>query len=128
MQLPSWLIDATGAQPFANNPANNFQPTLGDAMQGIGHSMMSHYRRDPTEAPGGPPTPPALPGDSMGQTMQQPQLPGMLPGMQPPPRIPPMNINPSPVAPQLWTGQGAAQVGRQPLDLGSVLAMLQGMR
>lgn len=44
MQLPDWLIKATGAQQFANNPANGFVPTLGDAFQGIGHSMAEHYR------------------------------------------------------------------------------------
>lgn len=43
--LPAWLIKATGANAFANNPANGFQPTLGDALQGVGHSMMEHYRR-----------------------------------------------------------------------------------
>lgn len=45
MQLPQWLIHATGAQSFANNPLNGFTPTIGDALQGIGHSMMEHYRR-----------------------------------------------------------------------------------
>jgi hypothetical protein len=45
MQLPSWLANLTGATQFANNPANNFAPTFGDALQGIGHSMAEHYRR-----------------------------------------------------------------------------------
>jgi len=42
--IPSWLAALTGAQRFANNPANGFAPTLGDALQGIGSSMMQHYR------------------------------------------------------------------------------------
>lgn len=44
MQVPNWLAALTGARQFANNPANNYNPTLGDAFQGIGHSMMQHYR------------------------------------------------------------------------------------
>ena len=58
MQLPDWLIKATGAAQFANNPNNGFQPTIGDALQGIGHSMMENYRRDlapsGSQAPGVP--------------------------------------------------------------------------
>jgi hypothetical protein len=54
MELPSWLMNATGAGAFANNPANGFKATLGDAMQGIGHSMMEHYRHGQgTQAPQG---------------------------------------------------------------------------
>ena len=45
MTIPAWFANMTGAQAFAQNPANGFQPTLGDAFQGIGHSMMEHYRR-----------------------------------------------------------------------------------
>lgn len=44
MAIPSWLANLTGANAFANNPANGFQPTFGDALQGIGHDMMQHYR------------------------------------------------------------------------------------
>lgn len=44
MAIPSWLVNAAGAMQFANNPANGFQPTMGDVAQGIGHSMMEHYR------------------------------------------------------------------------------------
>lgn len=40
----SWLSALTGGQNFANNPANGFQPTAGDHLQGIAHSMMQHYR------------------------------------------------------------------------------------
>lgn len=58
--LPSWLAQI--GQGFANNPANGFKATLGDVMQGIGHSMMENYRRDMTPSgsqtggvPGGSP-------------------------------------------------------------------------
>ena len=42
--LPSWITALTGADKFANNPENGFAPTWGDALQGIGHSLMQHYR------------------------------------------------------------------------------------
>jgi hypothetical protein len=45
MNIPTWLSKMTGAEAFATNPNNMFQPTLGDALQGIGHSMAEHYRR-----------------------------------------------------------------------------------
>lgn len=62
MAIPSWLAALTGAGQFANNPANGFQPTFGDALQGIGHSMAEHYRQGqnatstptPMPAPGAP--------------------------------------------------------------------------
>lgn len=65
--LPDWFSKITNAAAFANNPANGFQPTLGDAMQGIGNSMMEHYRRNlqpsgtgtPGVPGGGPPAAPA---------------------------------------------------------------------
>ncbi len=44
MIIPNWLSALTGAKQFANNPRNNFQPTFGDGLQGIGHSMMQHHR------------------------------------------------------------------------------------
>lgn len=44
MQLPSWLAGLTGADKFANNPANGFRATFGDMAQAAGHSIMQHYR------------------------------------------------------------------------------------
>jgi hypothetical protein len=44
MQLPSWLAGLTGADKFANNPANGFQANLGDLAQAAGHSLLQHYR------------------------------------------------------------------------------------
>lgn len=44
MQLPSWLAGLTGADKFANNPANGFSANIGDMMQAAGHSMAQHYR------------------------------------------------------------------------------------
>lgn len=61
MNIPPWLAALTGAGQFANNPANNFAPTFGDGLQGIGHSMMQHYRGQ-----GGQPAQPA--GAPLGQT------------------------------------------------------------
>ena len=46
-KLPDFLSKATGAANFADPLKNGGLPTLGDAMQGIGHSMMTHYRGDP---------------------------------------------------------------------------------
>ena len=46
MQLPNWLAGLTNARTFANNPENNFQPTFGDALQGIGNSMATHWQRN----------------------------------------------------------------------------------
>lgn len=46
MAIPDWLAGLTNARQFANNPANNFQPTMGDALQGIGSSMATHWRRN----------------------------------------------------------------------------------
>lgn len=72
MQVPSWLTQASGAQAFANNPANGFQPTMGDVAQGIGHSMMQHYRRadgqPEAQAQGAAPAPAAMaqPGMQFG--------------------------------------------------------------
>lgn len=42
--LPNWLAGLTGADKFANNPANGFGATLGDMAQAAGHSMAQHYR------------------------------------------------------------------------------------
>lgn len=84
MDIPPWLAKATGANPFAMNPANGFNPTVGDAMQGIGHSMMEHYRRNSA-----PQTPAAGGGGN-------PML-GILGGM-----IPPMGI----LGNQLMQGMG----------------------
>ena len=52
MQIPAWLAALTNANKFANNPANGFRPTLGDALQGIGSDMLRHYRGLPNPAAG----------------------------------------------------------------------------
>jgi hypothetical protein len=44
MNIPNWLAGLTGANKFANNPANGFQATLGDLLQAGGHSILQHYR------------------------------------------------------------------------------------
>lgn len=44
MNLPNWLAGLTGANRFANNPANGFRANLGDMAQAAGHSMLQHYR------------------------------------------------------------------------------------
>lgn len=49
MNIPPWLANMTGAWDQAKNPANGFMPTMGDALQGIGHSMATYART------GGPP-------------------------------------------------------------------------
>lgn len=62
MAIPGWLVQASGAMKFANNPANGFAPTMGDVMQGIGHSLAEHYRNGQGVAPGAAPAPaPAAP-------------------------------------------------------------------
>lgn len=78
MQLPSWLAGLTGAKEFANNPANGNVPTWGDAMQGIGHSMMENYRR----TPGQPAAPSAsqTPGVPGGGQLRLPQPQQAQPG------------------------------------------------
>lgn len=99
-QLPQWLVAATGAQQFANNPANNFMPTAGDALQGIGHSMMEHYRRSmdmpapsgsqPPGVPGGAPPQVSMPQAQRMMQMDFPSgvslpiaMPGRTPGVSP---------------------------------------------
>jgi len=97
MNMPSWLTALTGGQQFANNPANGFRATFGDGLQGIGHSMMEHYRGtagantggvqglDPAILAlikgGGQPQVNGGPGAEMGmkpqlQNVQQPQVNG----------------------------------------------------
>jgi hypothetical protein len=89
MAIPSWLASMTGAQAFANNPLNGFQPTMGDAMQGIGHSLAEHYRQGGlAPAPAG--TPPIVaPTPPSGLPMD----PGMsVPPAQPQVTLPPVNF------------------------------------
>lgn len=76
MALPNWLVQATGAMKFANNPANGFQPTMGDAMQGIGHSMMNHYRNGQGTPPaGGAPQPAPPPAPMFAAGLINPSAP-----------------------------------------------------
>lgn len=48
MDIPSWLAHLTGANAFAADPIaailGDSKPTLGDAFQGIGHSLMENGR------------------------------------------------------------------------------------
>lgn len=80
MIIPNWLSSLTGAQAFANNAANGFQPTIGDALQGIGHSMMEYQRAHTIPGYGVPKT------DSIVQ-----------PGVNAPPTVP--LVAPAPVVP-----------------------------
>lgn len=65
--IPNWLSGATGANAFAANPANGYQPTVGDALQGIGHDMMQHYRAGPSNTSwGGSNASPSAAGGAQG--------------------------------------------------------------
>lgn len=132
MQLPNWLAAMTGANKFANNPANGFQATLGDMFQGAGHSMAQHYRgqggtygaRPLIEGVnGGPgistpiplvqPEEPGAPGGGLGalfgsivgSELPPAQNAATPPGMEltSPPPAPPQPMSPSPMAPSAIT-------------------------
>lgn len=114
MALPAWLVQATGAMKFATNPASPGVPTMGDALQGIGHSMANHYRRNQgqAQAPGAAPAP-APAAAPMGMDPMN---------MRPP--VPLDQIDPSvfqTVYQPKFTNYGASTGG------GSLQAILQGL-
>lgn len=76
MELPNWLAGLTNARTFANNPANNFQPTWGDALQGIGSSMKTHWNRNFANPQG------AAPQGPQGQNSPVPLQTGIAPSGQ----------------------------------------------
>lgn len=97
--IPQWLIDMTGAMQFANNPANGFQPTMGDALQGIGHSMMEHYRQqlgNRVQGAQGMPGPPGSPG-ALSLMPPSPPAPMQLPPGATPPIVPQQVNLPAPL-------------------------------
>lgn len=113
MMIPPWLANLTGANAFANNPANGFQPTMGDAAQGIGHDMMEHYRRqaatqDEALAPSG---------------AQAPGVPGGNPTAPVGPTLTPMNPA---FGPQALAPQAPAGVSPWGLSLKQILPGLMG--
>lgn len=91
--MPSWLTALTGGQQFANNPANNFQATLGDGLQGIGHSMMQHYRGQ-----GGQPSAQGNPAEGLLAALTKDAQPQVLPGQAP--QQPQLGPVPTPFSPQ----------------------------
>ena len=91
MPIPSWLSNITGAMQFANNPANNFQPTVGDAFQGIGHSMMEHFRAGQGQPASAPAAPMIGQQPTVGQLAGQATAP---PAAARPPMAPPINFIP----------------------------------
>lgn len=109
MNIPSWLIALTNAGKFAE-PGG--QPNLGDAMQGIGHSMMQHYRGAPMSGGQLPMVPPQ--GDVIANILAKGAQPGpqVLPGM---PQLP----GPSPVG-------GSPQMGQ--IDFANALQGLNAPR
>ena len=92
MQLPSWLSALTGGNKFANNPANGFVPTFGDHLQGIGHSMMQHYRGEGGNYGG----PKLIDGVNVAPGTAGPsaKLSDILPALNPGPGGPVPQINP----------------------------------
>lgn len=120
MQLPSWLAGLTGANKFANNPANGFRATLGDMGQAAAHSMLQHYRGQGGKYGGSPiieglnggpgsatpfpqPAPevmPLAPGASSGPKIEG----GLLPPVMPPA---PVQVPSGPISPSGAWGQTA---------------------
>lgn len=102
MQIPQWLAQMTGANAHALNFANDFQPTLGDALQGIGSSMKSHYLAGQNQGQ-------ASPG-GIGQILAglggvPPQGAEQTPALPPAQSVNPRQIQGSPLAPVgNWTG------------------------
>lgn len=101
MNIPPWLAGLTGANAYATNFANDFQPTVGDALQGIGSSMKRHYLAGtaPQQQPQGVDLMSILSGlGGQGQPQPGPAAPAI------PTPAPPVAA-PSPQAPLgNWTG------------------------
>lgn len=95
MQLPDWLSKMTGAAPFA---APGGKPNFGDGLQGIGHSMMNHYRRNSGM--------PGVAGPEQ-QDLAKAQIDEILAGLAGTPQVGQMPPPPPPMFPP--AGQGFAQ-------------------
>lgn len=110
MGIPDWLAQLTGAYgQQASHGGGGFSsgnataPTIMDALGGIGHDMMEHYRAGPGQSAAGPTA-------SAGQTLAPPTVAQPLHYfMQPPP------------APAQGGGMGGG------LDLTSIMKILGGM-
>jgi hypothetical protein len=112
MNIPSWLAGMTNAAAFADPLKNMGAPTFGDALQGIGDSMKSHYLGVPVKGAGGAAQPQADFMEQLKQQHQQMQQPQQGSPFGPMPGAPPaMQLNPIARPPQL-------------LDLKHVLGML----
>lgn len=105
--IPQWLAQMTGANAHALNFANDFKPTLGDALQGIGSSMKAHYLQSQGQGQAG--APPNLMSILSGLGGQGQGVPPQ--GAEPTPALPPAQtvdprrIQGSPLAPVgNWTG------------------------
>lgn len=123
-QIPQWLAGLTGANAHALNFANDFQPTFGDALQGIGSSMKSHYLQGQGQPQGqqqASPLATILGGLGGGVP---PQGTEQTPALPPAPTVNPNQIQGSPLAPVgNWTGpfDPRAQGGQAPTDFASIL-------
>lgn len=94
--LPGWLSKITNAGAFA---APGGQPNFGDALQGIGNSMMTHYRRNM-----GTPGPAGQPEQDLAKAKIEEVLAGLGGQFQPPPMFRP----PTPLdQPMLFPNAGA---------------------
>ena len=103
--IPQWLAQATGANAHALNFANDFKPTLGDALQGIGSSMKAHYMQGQGQGQTG--APPNLMSilQGLGGQGVPPQGAEQTPSLPPAPTVDPRRIQGSPLAPVgNWTG------------------------
>lgn len=109
--IPPWLAQITGAMQFANNPANSFQPTVGDAFQGIGHDMMEHFRAGSGQASPGTAANSPLPAQPTmaqlaGQQLQAPPNPANVR-----PTSGPINFVPPDLQALIMHSQAQPQVG-----------------
>lgn len=78
--IPQWLAALTGANAFAKGTPGG-GPSIGDAFQGIGHSMMEHYRGTPGSLQSTPAAPaPALPKPPVPMQVMPGGNAGAIPG------------------------------------------------
>lgn len=125
-QIPQWLAGLTGANAHALNFSNDFQPTMGDALQGIGSSMKNHYLQGQGQAGQGQPqaNPLAAILGGLGGGVP-PQGTEQTPALPPAPSVNPRQIQGSPLAPVgNWTGPfdpRAQGQGQPPQDFASIL-------
>ena len=100
MNIPGWLSDFTGAAKFANNPANGFRPTFGDALQAIGHDMMQNYRANMRQGEGGPMPSPFAQARPPAPTEAQIPAPNIAPAPRPQDAV---RVQAPARMPQSWT-------------------------